>query len=100
MVVWKKRIFKTPWHKSNAITCSYNWLYISLFLGGSDDTEPWTSKWLGGVVVKCAEKPGKKYQLSFKALFPFWHYQINIPITVPTMDFDHVCTFQELVVTM
>lgn len=61
----------THWHKSNAITGSYNWLYISLFLGGSDDTEPWTSKWLGGVVVKCAEKAGKKYQLSFKALFPF-----------------------------
>jgi len=31
----------THWHKS-----------------GSDDTEPWTSAWLGGVVVKCAEKSG------------------------------------------
>ena len=30
-----------------------------LFPGGSDDTEPWTSAWLGGVVVKCAEKSGK-----------------------------------------
>ena len=54
----------THWHKSN-----YNavYIYVSVWYAGySDDVEPWTSKWEGGVVVQCAERAGKLIKVFIK----------------------------------